>query len=69
LIKKRVCCACNKELITRLPLCHGHWKHVPGHLKTAILVNYREGQHIDKKPSAAYKAAKEAALKEISAKS
>lgn len=43
-------------------MCPVHWRMVPRHLQRAVWQNYREGQEIDKRPSAAYLEAAERAI-------
>lgn len=53
---------CRREVAPSLLMCPVHWRMVPRHLQRAVWQHYREGQEVDKRPSAAYLEAAAAAI-------
>ena len=49
----------------RLLMCAPHWGLVPPTLQRRVLVTYRQGQEIDKKPSEAWRKAAQAAIAHV----
>jgi hypothetical protein len=56
---------CDVEVAPRMLMCWPHWNRVPGPLKREVWRHYREGQEIDKCPSAEYMAAQRAAIEAV----
>ncbi len=53
---------CQRAVPPRMFACRGHWFSLPKRLRDAIWATYRPGQEADKRPSAAYLAAAQAAV-------
>lgn len=53
---------CGKSVAPELLMCGFHWKMVPPTIKKLVYAAYRPGQCDDKRPSAAWHAAADAAI-------
>ncbi len=53
---------CDKRVPPEMLMCRHHWRMVPPALQEGVWKRYRRGQEIDKRPSAAYLTAAEAAV-------
>lgn len=59
---------CKEPVPPAMLMCYSHWRMVPVELKHGVWETYREGQEIDKRPSAAYLAAARAAIEAVARK-
>ena len=56
---------CAVEVPPEMLMCLRHWRMVPQPLKRAVWMTYRNGQCDDKKPSLAWVAAADAAIRAV----
>ena len=45
---------CKRQVPPRMFACRAHWFALPRRIRSAIWIEYREGQEVDKKPSIRY---------------
>lgn len=59
---------CNAFVPPKMLMCLKHWRMVPKPLQAAVWAEYRPGQEVDKRPSAAYMDVQRAAIAAVAEK-